>query len=119
CDLSTEVPESPRLAVDFGFDFCRRKGYTKVYGHAQKRLLRFWRRHGFNQTNHPPFHFSDAEYVAVVVEFDPHPEAIRYGADDVVLLRPEGAWHVPGVLEHSMARPAKVVPRERVQRLSA
>jgi predicted GNAT family N-acyltransferase len=106
-------------AVDFGFDFCRRKGYTKVYGHAQKRLLRFWRRHGFNQTNHPPFYFSDSEYVAVVVEFDPHPEAIRYGVDDLVLLRPEGAWQAPGILEHSRVRPPKAVPRERSQRLSA
>lgn len=106
-------------AVDFGFDFCRRKGYTKIYGHAQKRLVRFWRRHGFKQTNRAPFHFSDAEYVVVLAEFEPHPEAIGYGADDVILLRPEGAWGEVGPLEKSMVRPPKDVPRERVQRMEA
>jgi hypothetical protein len=29
---------------------------------------------------------------------------VTIGADPYVIIRPEGRWHVPGVLEHSAAR---------------
>lgn len=100
--------------IDFAFAFCQQKGYTRVYGHAQKRLLRFWRKHGFRQVNKPSFHFSDAEYVAMVADIAPKTDALGMMSDDGVLLRPEGNWDRPGILERSMMRPARDVPRERV-----
>lgn len=112
----TDITEK---TIQFGFDFCQQKGYTTFYAHAQKRLMRFWRRYGFKPANHPPFHFSDVEYVAMIMEVERPADAVGFGTDDLVLLRPEGAWDIPGVLEHSMARPAKAVPREKVQRVNA
>ena len=33
-------------------------------------------------------------------------EAIKLGADPYAVIRPEGRWHKPGILERSCARPA-------------
>jgi hypothetical protein len=41
----------------------------------------------------------------MVLEAARHPEAIGIGTDPYVIIRPEGRWHVPGVLERSTARP--------------
>ncbi|HEY5337047.1 MAG TPA: hypothetical protein VIJ85_02495, partial [Rhizomicrobium sp.] len=50
--------------------------------------------------------FSDHEYVEVVSDMEPHPEAITLLGDPYVVLRPEGAWDEPGILEQSTARAA-------------
>ena len=34
-----------------------------------------------------------------------HPSAISIGVDPYVIIRPEGRWHRPGILENSMSRP--------------
>jgi len=50
--------------VEHAIQLCRRKGYTKMYGHAQKRLVGLWERFGFvvmNKNMH--LVFSDHEYV--------------------------------------------------------
>jgi hypothetical protein len=49
--------------------------------------------------------FSDFSYTEVLLETDPHPEAITLDADPYVLIRPEGEWHLPGILEASATRP--------------
>lgn len=87
---------------------CRTKGYRTIYGHAQKRLLNFWRRFGaVPSPNSQEFVFSDFDYVEVMGNFEADPNAIRLGkTDPYVLIRPEGKWHEPGVLETSAARPA-------------
>ena len=51
------------------------------------------------------FFFSDYDYVEMVAELEPDSEAITITADPYVAIRPEGRWHVPGILEASLSRP--------------
>lgn len=93
--------------VRAGFEFCRMKGYRRLYGHSQKRLLNFWGRFGFKPLDgRPEFVFSDFDYVEIVCDIECHPRTITIGSDPYVIIRPEGRWHVPGILEHSANRPA-------------
>ncbi|HWL03719.1 MAG TPA: GNAT family N-acetyltransferase [Xanthobacteraceae bacterium] len=93
--------------VEAAVDLCRMKGYRTIYAHSQKRLLEFWAKHGFGALEGgKEFNFSDFDYVEVVLDTAPHPQAITLGIDPYVIIRPEGRWHVPGVLEKSAQRPA-------------
>ena len=95
------------LVVKAAVELCRIKGYRRIYGHAQRRLLSFWSRFGAVPfPGSKEFVFSDFDYVEVMIETEPHPDAIKIGADPFVLIRPEGRWHVPGILERSASRPA-------------
>lgn len=90
-----------------GFKLCQKKGYSRVVGHVQERLVPFWSRFGFRMkpdTRH--FSFSDYDYVEIVAEIVPEADAITEGTDPYVMIRPEGQWHVEGVLDHSAARTA-------------
>lgn len=92
--------------VKAAFELCRAKGYRRVYGHAQRRLLNFWSRFGFVPLpGGKEFVFSDFDYVEIVAELEPHPDAITIGTDPYVIIRPEGRWHEPGILERSAERP--------------
>jgi predicted GNAT family N-acyltransferase len=92
--------------VRAGIELCRVKGYQRLYGHAQKRLVNFWGRFGFRSfENGREFVFSDFDYVELVFDAERHPEAISIGADPYVVIRPEGQWHKPGILERSASRP--------------
>ena len=94
------------LLVRAAIELCRVKGYRRIYGHAQRRLLGFWRRFGaIPLPGGKEFAFSDFDYVEVMVEIEPHPNPITIGTDPYVIIRPEGRWHVPGVLERSASRP--------------
>jgi predicted GNAT family N-acyltransferase len=91
--------------VRAGIKLCQMKGYRRLYGHSQKRLVNFWSRFGFRPIDgRKEFVFSDFDYVEIVAEVDRDPEAITIGADPYVMIRPEGRWHVPGVLERSASR---------------
>jgi hypothetical protein len=91
--------------VNAAIEFCQMKGYRRLYGHAQKRLVNFWSRFGFRQfEGGRELVFSDFDYVEMVAEIDRHPDAISIGADPYVIIRPEGRWHEPGILERSSAR---------------
>jgi len=109
-----------RLAVTImraGIELCRTKGYRRIYAHAQKRLLNFFERLGFGLLEGGrEFVFSDFDYVEIVLDTTPHPQAISLGADPYVMIRPEGLWHLPGVLEHSASRPATRPSVERAPR---
>jgi predicted GNAT family N-acyltransferase len=84
---------------------CQKKGYTKVYAHSQKRLVDFWTRFGFKV---PPgaksFVFSDFDYIEIVADLERDPDCVTLGTDPYLVIRPEGRWHLPGVLEHSASR---------------
>jgi predicted GNAT family N-acyltransferase len=99
-----------RLAVTImraGIELCRAKGYRRVYAHAQKRLLNFFVRLGFRELEGGrEFVFSDFDYVEIVLNTTPHPQAIALGVDPYITIRPEGRWHTPGILERSAMRPA-------------
>ena len=95
------------MLVKAAIEFCRAKGYRRAYGHAQRRLLHFWSRFGAKPVaGGKTFVFSDFDYVEVMLEFEPHPDAITIGTDPYVIIRPEGRWREPGVLERSASRPA-------------
>jgi hypothetical protein len=42
----------------------------------------------------------------MVADVEKDPNSIAIGADPYVLIRPEGRWHVPGILERSAGRQA-------------
>jgi predicted GNAT family N-acyltransferase len=80
----------------------RRKDFTQVYGHSRRDLLPFWGRFGFVPVEgRPVFKFANLEYVEVVANFEEDPEAIRFGVDPMVAIRPEGAWDRSGPLDRS------------------
>jgi predicted GNAT family N-acyltransferase len=103
--------------VRAGIELCRAKGYRKIYGHSQKRLLNFWSRFGFRPfEGSKEFVFSDFDYIEVALDMTPHPQAISIGVDPYIMIRPEGRWHVPGILERSAIRP---VTRPSVEKVRA
>jgi predicted GNAT family N-acyltransferase len=61
--------------VRAGIELCRTKGYRKIYGHSQKRLLNFWSRFGFRPfEGSREFVFSDFDYVEVSLDLTPNPK---------------------------------------------
>jgi predicted GNAT family N-acyltransferase len=91
-----------------GVEFCRSKGYRRIYGRAEKNLLGYYLKLGWRPLEgNRRIVFSDHEYVEIVFEAPPKPDAITLASDPYLLMRPEGRWHAPGVLERSAARPAK------------
>lgn len=96
-----------KFTIQSAIDFCRRKGYRRMYGHSQKRLLGFWAQYGFKpMEKNVPLVFSDHEYIEVSCELEPHEDALSMFSDPYVILRPEGLWDQPGILEKSAHRPA-------------
>ncbi len=93
-----------RQLLDFAVGLVQRKGYTRLYGSAQKRLLDYWRGLGFEPLPKPEFHFSDHEYVPILRLVVTDEAALDEGAPDMILNRREGEWDRPGVLEMSQSR---------------
>jgi predicted GNAT family N-acyltransferase len=88
-----------------GVEFCRTKGYRRIYGRAQKDLLNYYVNMGWKQLEgSSEFFFSDYAYIEIVIDTDPNPNAIALGVDPYVLMRPEGRWDRPGVLDRSAQR---------------
>ncbi len=95
-----------KMVMEHGIELCRRKGYRRMYGQAQTRLVSFWQRFGFKpMTKGKPFVFSDHEYVEIAAELEAHPNPLSMDSDPLVLIRPEGDWDKPGVLDLSASRP--------------
>lgn len=93
--------ELVRAAVEL----CRAKGIRKLYGHAREDLLPFWKRFGFQlKPGSEPFVFSDHSYVEMVDEIQPSNHAVNIESGPYTLIRPEGRWHEPGILETSATR---------------
>ena len=85
------------------------KGYRRLMGHAQIRLVPYWRRYfqGRVRPGRKPFSFSDYDYVEMEFDLQPPEDAIDIDTDPLVLLRPEGDWDRPGTLERSGARSSR------------
>ncbi len=92
--------------IHYSLELCRQKGYRRIYGHAQARLVPFWQKFGFEPINDEKFIFSDHEYIEIECQLEPHPDPIEVGKNPMVIIRPEGDWDQPGVLERSSNRPA-------------
>jgi len=77
-----------------------RKGFRRAYGHAQVGLEPFWRRFGARPISaEGAFAFSGRRYTEMMLETGHDPAAIGLGSNPMVIIRPEGAWDAPGVLE--------------------
>jgi predicted GNAT family N-acyltransferase len=103
--------------VEAAIELCQAKGYCRLYGHAQKRLVKFWSQFGFETfPGGQELVFSDFDYVEMQMVTARRPNAITIGIDPYLILRPEGRWHRPGILEQSRSRP---VTRPSVERGAA
>jgi predicted GNAT family N-acyltransferase len=88
--------------VRAAFKFCQKKGYGRIYAHSQTRLVDFWKRFGFQVLEGgKSFVFSGYDYVEVVADIERDAQAVSIGDDPYMIIRPEGRWHLPGVLEQS------------------
>ena len=88
------------------FELVARKGYRRMLGQIQARLWPVWSR-TFDCRILPgraPFWFSDYEYREIEIHVPVHPEALPMEADPYQIIRPEGAWDRPGVLDVSAQR---------------
>ncbi len=93
--------------------FLKRKGYRRIYGQAQDRLVDFWARFGAKPLGHNrKLVFSDFSYTEMLLELEPDPRAITIDSDPYVIIRPEGDWDRPGILDRSSGRPASSPSRE-------
>jgi predicted GNAT family N-acyltransferase len=87
-------------------DFARRKGYTKVYLHLQKRHMAMMEKEGFRRVDDRVFKFSDHEYYAIYCELPRAEGAIDLSTEPMVMNRPEDRLEVEGILEKSADRGA-------------
>ena len=77
-----------------------------MYGHSQARLVGFWEKYGFRPMRRDvKFAFSDHAYIEIVRELARHDAAITMESDPYLIIRPEGSWDSPGILEQSSTRP--------------
>jgi predicted GNAT family N-acyltransferase len=86
--------------LQFMIKLCEKKGYTKLYLHAQDRLQQFYEGYGFRQVGEK-FRFSDHEYVAMLSSLDANHSSLSIKHGPHLLNRPEGAWTETGILEKS------------------
>jgi len=90
-----------------GIDLVRRKGFRRIYGTAREGLEGFWARFGGVAISDKKITVSGFKYTEMMVDLDPHPNAITVDRGPYVILRPEGNWDQPGILEISAARPVR------------
>jgi predicted GNAT family N-acyltransferase len=83
-----------------------RKGYRTLIGHADPRIVPFWRRcfGAREREGRAGVDCSDHSYVELEIPLNPPTDALSIDSDPMVLLRPEGAWDRPGVLDRSLDR---------------
>jgi predicted GNAT family N-acyltransferase len=104
--------------VRSGIDLARRKGFRRIYGHAREGLEAFWARFGGRPVGGDRhLTFSGFRYTEMTVDVEPLPDAITLDSGGYVILRPEGDWDKPGILETSATRPVRD-PGENVVRSS-
>jgi predicted GNAT family N-acyltransferase len=97
--------EIKTIVMNRAIEICRRKGYRRLYGQSQERLVGFYAKFGFRpMKKNRPFSFSDHSYVEIERDLAPHEEALTMDSDPYAIIRPEGRWDEAGVLERSAAR---------------
>lgn len=91
--------------VQASVEYLKRKGFRKIYGQAQDRLVDFWAHFGAKPLPvQRDISFSDFSYTEMLLEIEPSENAITLASDPYVIIRPEGEWDEPGVLDRSAAR---------------
>ncbi|GBF56943.1 acetyltransferase [Candidatus Phycosocius bacilliformis] len=92
--------------LDASFELGAKKGYHHALGHVEPSIVGLWNRAcGVTaRPGRPHLAFSDHEYVEVEKFLPGRDDAIHANSDPMVLLRPEGEWDHPGVLDRSNER---------------
>ena len=86
--------------IKAAIELCRKKGYRNIYGQSDERVVPLWKRYGFQpRTEKGTFSFSGLHLVEGDLTLNAANDVITQGTDPMVLNRPEGQWHKPGVLE--------------------
>lgn len=116
CERTSLLPAfrgTPALKVLMAetFELIARKGYRLALAQIQSRLMPTWHRVLRCRVveGRERFTFSGFDYCEIEIPLAAHPEAITIRADPFQIIRPEGDWDKPGVLDRSTARPASVV----------
>lgn len=90
--------------VRAAIDHCQRKGYRTFFGHSRLDLQRFWQVFGFRPVaNRPLLDFANVKYAEMRLDLPARADAITMAVPPLHLLRPEGAWDVPGPFEAAPA----------------
>ena len=92
--------------LDASFELGAKKGYGHALGHVEPSIVGLWQR-ACGVTPRPEratLAFSDHEYVEVEKFIPKHEAAIHMDTDPMILLRPEGEWDQPGILDYSNNR---------------
>ena len=111
-----------RKLVKAAFDHCARKGFTKLYAHAREDLVPAWERFGAKLIEgRRAFNFSDVSYREMELDLPKHPRVIAFGADPMMLIRPEGEWDELGPIDRAQLihNPVRQNRVEKVRRLVA
>jgi predicted GNAT family N-acyltransferase len=90
--------------IEYALELCRQKGYRKLHGHCEERLLPFWQKFGFQPIDTDSFVIQEHEYIEIECPLEPHPDPIEIGKDPMLFIRPEGAWDKPCALERSKSQ---------------
>lgn len=87
-------------------EHCRRKGFRKLYAHARADLVPLWNRFGARlMPDRRPFSFSDIEFRELEMDIHPSSDAITFGTDPMITIRPEGEWSRLGPIDRAQLRP--------------
>jgi predicted GNAT family N-acyltransferase len=91
-----------------GIDLARRKGFRRLYAHSREGLEGFYARFGATPMGSDrKLSFSGVNYTEMLLEIEPSQDAITLDSGGYVILRPEGDWDQPGILETSATRPVR------------
>ena len=95
-----------KVMIAAACELAARKGFRRMTAQIQARLWPLWSKtlHCKLMKDRASFFFSDYEYKEVVIPLTPHPKAIRMTSDPYEVIRPEGEWDSPGVLDASGCR---------------
>ncbi|MBC7907051.1 MAG: GNAT family N-acetyltransferase [Rhodospirillaceae bacterium] len=87
---------------DYAIDFCLKKGFRRIYGHALEELVPFWQKIGrghITPLDGASFSCGDKAVIAMFGELPPDPSAITKDSDPYITVRPEGHLDRPGFWE--------------------
>ncbi|MEE2877472.1 MAG: GNAT family N-acetyltransferase [Pseudomonadota bacterium] len=90
-----------KIILAHAFEIAAAKGYRLLIGQIQARLWPLWSRvlHCELREERPGFSFSGYDYLEIDIPVPVHPSTLTPYTDPYVLIRPEGEWEAPGILE--------------------
>jgi len=95
-----------RLALSLvkaAIEFARMKGYVRFYGQAEADVIKLWAHFGFVPRNGPGLRYlTDRIYFEGDLHVPAHLEPLSPYSGAEVLLRPEGQWDRPSVMERGV-----------------